>query len=84
MQKCTSWGASKSRLFHTMSIIGTLTQSPVEGKAECLDSSSLLLEQLRSGDRVAFRKVVHRFQGPLLSYVFHTIRNLQDAEDVVQ
>lgn len=72
------------RTLSAMAITGTFARSPVEDKAERTDSSRLLIDQLRSGDREAFKQVVRRFQGPLLSYVFHMIRNLQDAEDVVQ
>lgn len=67
-----------------MTITSALVQFTVQDETGCADPSSLLLGQLRAGDRNAFGQMVHRFQGPLLSYVFHIIRNLQDAEDVVQ
>lgn len=44
----------------------------------------LLVDRWRSGDPAAFREVVGRFQGPLLSYVLSVLGHLQDAEDVVQ
>ena len=46
--------------------------------------ADLLVERWRAGDPGAFREVVERFQGPLLSYAVSVLRHLQDAEDVVQ
>jgi RNA polymerase sigma-70 factor, ECF subfamily len=44
----------------------------------------VLVDRWRSGDQAAFREVVDRYRGPLLSYVLSLLRHLQDAEDVVQ
>lgn len=49
-----------------------------------VDSTAELTRRWRSGDPVAFEKIVNRYNGPLLSYVFSKIRHLEDAEDIVQ
>ena len=51
------------------------------GEAE---ATRALAARWRSGEPGAFRAVVDRFRGPLLAYVLSMLRDLQDAEDVVQ
>lgn len=48
------------------------------------DSSAELTRRWRSGDVSAFEKLVHRYTGPLLSFVIAKVRHLQDGEDIVQ
>jgi len=66
-----------------MNAAGTLTGRSLH-EQDSADSPGALQDPWRSGDELAFRQMVQRFQGPLLSYVVQHIRNLQDAEDTVQ
>jgi len=43
-----------------------------------------LAERMAEGDQVAFEMFVHRYHGPLLSYLDRMLRNPQKAEDFVQ
>lgn len=47
-------------------------------------SDEHFIEQLRSGDRHAFRQLVGQFQGPIYNLAFKILWNREDAEDVLQ
>ena len=48
------------------------------------NSTAELTRRWRSGDLAAFEEVMHRYSGPLLSYVLSKVHHLQDGEDIVQ
>ena len=48
------------------------------------NSTAELTRRWRSGDLAAFEEVIHRYSGPLLSYVLSKVHHLQDGEDIVQ
>ncbi|MED4600985.1 RNA polymerase sigma factor [Paenibacillus validus] len=43
-----------------------------------------LVRRMADGDQAAFEAFVHRYHGPLLSYLERTLRNTDKAEDLVQ
>jgi RNA polymerase sigma-70 factor, ECF subfamily len=55
----------------------------VEEQAACQEDE-LFVERLCSGDGSAFRTLVDRYSGQLITYVFGILHHLQDVEDVVQ
>ena len=54
------------------------------GKSSADDSSAELARRWCSGDESAFKKIIERYRGPLLSYALSRVRHLQDSEDIVQ
>lgn len=48
------------------------------------DSESFLVEQVRAGDAGAWREVIDRYQGRLLSFCRRMLAQPSDAEDLVQ
>ena len=63
--------------------MNTKLESP-EPPGAASDPTIGLVRRWRSGDTSAFEALVHRYSGPLLSYVFSIVRQMQDGEDVVQ
>ncbi|MFF3256328.1 RNA polymerase sigma factor [Actinacidiphila glaucinigra] len=65
---------------------GTSAGPVVPGLADGLPSASddLLATRAGEGDEEAFAILVRRHSRPLLTLAFHTLGNLQDAEDAVQ
>ena len=47
-------------------------------------SDQQLVEQIRSGDREAFRLLVERYKDRVFNTIFRMLGNLDDAEDVLQ
>jgi len=61
-----------------------MPMDPSESQTAPADSTTELTRRWRSGDPLAFEKLVDRYTGPLLSYVLSKVHHLQDGEDVVQ
>lgn len=66
----------------TGSIRMTINSPASESEPE--NSTAELTRRWRSGDLAAFEEVIHRYSGPLLSYVLSKVHHLQDGEDIVQ
>ena len=48
------------------------------------DPDAVLMLRVKRGDRAAFAELVEKYQQPLFNFVFHTLRDETESEDVAQ
>jgi RNA polymerase sigma-70 factor (ECF subfamily) len=52
--------------------------------SEPLDPDALLMLRVQRGDRTAFTELVQKYQQPVLNFIFRTLRDETEAEDLAQ
>jgi RNA polymerase sigma-70 factor (ECF subfamily) len=48
------------------------------------ESDRLLIQQIRAGDQRAWKQLIERYEGRLLAFAIHRLRDRSSAEDIVQ
>jgi RNA polymerase sigma-70 factor (ECF subfamily) len=48
------------------------------------ESDRLLIQQIRSGDERAWQQLIERYEGRLLAFAIHRLRDRSNSEDIVQ
>jgi RNA polymerase sigma-70 factor (ECF subfamily) len=51
---------------------------------ETTDPDAILMLRVKRGDRVAFTELVGKYQQPVLNFIFRTLRDESEAEDLAQ
>lgn len=64
-------------------VVGSETQAKTRVDHKTTDEAALV-RRIQSGDEMAFREIVERYQSKVFSIIYGILRNHNDAEDIAQ